>query len=70
MDRAVWYFATCLNEDMDKAERALGDTPKAHEIEKARQAVYNEYVPPEDLETTTPPKGRFADPMLTIKNRR
>jgi hypothetical protein len=68
-DRAVWYYASCVEEDMDAAESALD--PKrvtAVDIRRARQSVFDAYMSNDASQTTTaPPKGRFADPAVRFK---
>lgn len=72
IDRAVWVFGTSIEYDMDQAEnhpsmnKATQDQRTA-----ARRAVWDAYCYPDgktvETESAPPPKGRFADPMLSIK---
>lgn len=69
----MWYFATCLKQDMDEAEEQLPDDAKKERRIMARQQVFDRYMSAGDMpltETTTPTKGRFADPALLVSKRR
>lgn len=67
IDRAVWYFGTSIEADMDEAEEELGPEAKAPARKDARLKVFRKYM--DDPQTTTPPKGRYADPMAAIRAR-
>lgn len=67
LDRAVWYFGTSVEADMDAAEEELGENPKQQQREAARLKVFQRYM--DDPTTTTPPKGRYADPLAAMRAR-
>lgn len=66
LDRAVWYFGSCLEADLDDAEMALGNAPKRNQIINARRRVLNEYL----ALPSEPVKGQYADPAHLVNKRR
>jgi hypothetical protein len=68
IDRAVWVFGTCLDADMDSAQEdpALGKAPTREQLIEARKRVFDLYMNIKPDESKTPPKGRYADPMVAI----
>lgn len=73
LDRAVWFFGTSVEADMDKAEAEASDRfknsksknaekQKAAAVNRARQDVLNNY-----LQIKSPEKGKFAEPVKTRK---
>lgn len=70
IDRAVWTFGTCVEHDMAEAENdpRLKNATREQLI-AARQHVFDLYMDTEEDEPVKapPPKGRFADPMASIR---
>lgn len=69
VDRAVWYFGTSLESDMQEAENALDVKANREQRIAARQRVFDAYMqePGDESSPAAPPKGRFADPMDVIR---
>jgi hypothetical protein len=73
MDRAVWFFGSAVEHDMNQAEYGAGHEKWTREQTIAqRQAVWDLYMYPDgktddDDVKPPPPKGRFADPAAMIK---
>jgi hypothetical protein len=72
VDRAVWTFGSNVEHDMSQAEYGPGHEKWSRDqLIAARQAVWDAYMFPDgktdEVVKAPPPKGRFADPMLSIK---
>lgn len=69
VDRAVWVFGACVEEDMENAEAALPVTADRNRRIAVRQAVLDAYLHSGDELSPAAPvqKGRFADPMVAIR---
>jgi hypothetical protein len=67
LDRAVWYFGTSIESDMDAAEeqkeKELGKRSSPDQLKIARQRVFDAYM----NTTSEVQKGQFADPVAAIK---